>query len=261
MTFGYVFATTVWHMRSQRFVICADSHGDMVDPVAEKAFFSFVSDYKPQIRIHAGDLWDFRNLRIGASDDEKAQSLADDWDKGAEFFHRFFSGGTIKHFLLGNHDTRLWRLRNSAKGILRDYAEDGVKRVDQMLKRRNVAMLPYDSRLGILRLGHLKIIHGYAAGVGSASKHARVYGNVWYGHTHTQDVAPVENDDGPSMARGIGCLCKIDMDYNAHQMNKLRHTNGWAYGELFEDGTYQALQTTRIGDGFTCATGTKLYGK
>ena len=233
----------------------------MIDPIAEEACLAFVADYKPQIKIHAGDIWNFANLRMGASDDEKAVSMQEDWEMGEDFFHRFFSGSGQKHLLLGNHDTRLWRLRNNAKGLARDYAEDGIKRIDNMLKRRNVAMLPYDSRLGILKLGHLKVVHGYAAGIGAAAKHARVYGNVWYGHTHTQDVAPVENDDGPAMARGIGCLCQIDMDYNAHQMNKLRHTNGWAYGELYEDGTYTAFQTTRIGDSFACSTGIKHYGK
>jgi hypothetical protein len=51
----------------------------------------------------------FRNLRKGASDDEKAceprlrLAIA-----GMEFACRFFKGGKENHFLRGNHDERLW---------------------------------------------------------------------------------------------------------------------------------------------------------
>ena len=58
-----------------RFVVAGDSHGDQVDAETERALFAFIADFKPQLRIHAGDNWDFRNLRRGASDDEKAHSL------------------------------------------------------------------------------------------------------------------------------------------------------------------------------------------
>ena len=86
-------------MKSRRFVIVADSHGDQIDPETERAILAFNADFKPQIRIHAGDLWDFRNLRRGASDDEKAHSLQDDWDAGADFGRKFFEGGKENHFL------------------------------------------------------------------------------------------------------------------------------------------------------------------
>ena len=68
----------------------------MLDQGAAKALFAFLDDWKPEIRVHAGDAWDFRNLRRGASDDEKAASLVDDWDAGSEFLtmvpviHRYF---------------------------------------------------------------------------------------------------------------------------------------------------------------------------
>jgi predicted phosphodiesterase len=64
--------------KSKRFVVVADSHGDMLDPEVAKALFAFLEDWKPEIRVHAGDAWDFRNLRRGAHDDEKAASLVDD---------------------------------------------------------------------------------------------------------------------------------------------------------------------------------------
>jgi hypothetical protein len=77
-------------MKFRRFVVASDNHGDMIDPIPSKALFDFLDDFKPEIRIHAGDNWDFRNLRKGASDDEKAHSLEDDWKSGCDFFEKFF---------------------------------------------------------------------------------------------------------------------------------------------------------------------------
>ena len=241
-------------MNHRRFVVASDSHGDQVDPETERALFAFIADFKPQLRIHAGDAWDFRNLRRGASDDEKAHSLEDDWQAGSDFLRRFFDGGRENHFLRGNHDERLWHFAHSATGLLRDYAHDGIKRVEKLAAKSRARMLPYDSRLGVLKLGALKVIHGYAAGIGAARKHAIVYRNCLFGHTHNCDVAGAESDEGVSEARGIGACCKLDMPYNAHQTGKLRHQNAFCYGLLFEDGTYQLNQAKKIQGCFYAAS-------
>jgi predicted phosphodiesterase len=241
-------------MQSRRFVVASDSHGDQIDATTETALLSFIADFKPQIRIHAGDVFDFRNLRRGASDDEKAHSLEDDWRMGSDFMRRFFDGGRENHFLRGNHDERLWNFAHSATGLLRDYAHDGIARVEKLVAKSRARMLPYDSRLGVLKLGALKVIHGYAAGIGAARKHAIVYRNVLFGHTHNCDVAGAESDEGVSEARGIGACCRLDMPYNAHQTGKLRHQNAFCYGLLFEDGTYQLNQAKKIDGRFYVAS-------
>jgi len=230
----------------------------MADATATEALFAFIEDYKPEIRIHAGDNWDFRNLRKGASDDEKAASLEDDWDCGARFLERFFKGGTTKVFLRGNHDERLYDFRESATGLLRDYAADGIKRVEGMIKRLGATMLPYDAELGIYELGKLTVIHGYHCGVGAARAHANIYGNTIFGHVHTIESAPVASRE-PAEARSIGCLCRRDMGYINRKTAKLRWAQGWAYGVLFDDGTYQLFQTRNIGGRFYAATEIKSY--
>jgi 3',5'-cyclic AMP phosphodiesterase CpdA len=102
---------------AKRFVICSDIHGDEQDADAVASLHAFCDDFKPTVRVINGDLWDFRNLRKGASDDEKAHSLEDDWQAGMEFADRFFKGGKDNHFLRGNHDERLWMFRESATGL------------------------------------------------------------------------------------------------------------------------------------------------
>jgi predicted phosphodiesterase len=246
-------------MKPTRFVVAADNHGDMIDDVARNAVLNFIGDYKPDIRIHLGDAFDFRNLRKGASDDEKQASLAADWEMGSDFLRRFFQGGKENHFLRGNHDERLYDLAFSATGVMRDYANDGMKRFDQLIKRCRAKMLPYDSRLGILRIGDMKCVHGYFSGKGSAAAHARVYRNCLFGHTHTIESFSVESDEGQKEARGIGGLCQIDMPYNSRHTAKLRHNNGWAYGVMFEDGSYQLWQATRINNNFYAAKEIQVY--
>lgn len=246
-------------MKGQRFLVASDNHGDQYDPETARALWAFIKDYKPTIRIHAGDNWDFRNLRKGASDDEKAASLADDWEQGADWLRRFFDGGQVNHFLRGNHDERMWHFASNASGLLRDYATDGIKRIDGLLKRAKAQMLPYDARHGVLRLGHLKVVHGFFSGMGAARRHSISYGNCLFGHTHATDSAPVEHIDGPAEARGIGCCCRIDMSYNQHSTAKLRHDNAFCYGVLFPDGTYQLFQSKKIGGNFYAANDIQSY--
>lgn len=246
-------------MKPQRFIVVADNHGDMADETVCGALFAFIKDFKPEIRIHAGDNWDFRNLRKGASDDEKAASLVDDWEGGADFLRRFFDGGRCNHFLRGNHDERLWHFSESATGLLRDYSRDGIRRVEQLVGAAKAKMLPYDSAKGVLDLGALRIIHGYHAGVGAARAHANVYRNCLFGHVHTIESSPVASLE-PAEARSIGCLCKRDMDYINAKTGKLRWAQGWAYGLLIDGGaSYQVWQARVIGGRVYAATGVRSY--
>lgn len=246
-------------MKYERFVVASDSHGDMQDEASCDALWEFIADWKPTIRVHAGDAWDFRNLRRGASDEEKASSLADDWQAGSDFLGKFFDGGKRNHFLRGNHDERLWHFAGSATGLLRDYANDGIKRIEGLMRKTRAQMLPYDAALGILQLGKLSVLHGYHCGASACRQHAAIYRNCLFGHVHTIESAPVAAME-PAEARSIGCMCKRDMDYINAKTAKLRWGNGWAFGLLYEDGTYSLFQARNIGGVFACATTIKHYG-
>jgi hypothetical protein len=244
--------------KGQRFIVVSDNHGDMADAASVGALWSFMRDWKPEIRIHAGDNYDFRNLRKGASDDEKAASLAEDWEMGSDFLRRFFDGGKSNHFLRGNHDERIYDFRGSATGVMRDYASDGIKQLEATVKRCNAKMLPYDSDLGVLDLGKLSVIHGYHAGVSACRTHAQVFGNVLFGHVHCIETSSIAARE-PTEARSIGCLCVRDMDYVNKKTGKLKWAQGWAYGLLFPDGTYQLFQTRNINGQFYAASEVKIY--
>lgn len=246
--------------KPRRFVVASDNHGDMVDPVARRALMAFLKEYQPEIRVHAGDNWDFRNLRKGASDEEKAASLAEDWDEGATFLTEFFAGGKEKVFLRGNHDERLWHFRESATGLVRDYAADGIKRIEGLVRRLGAKMLPYDAQDGVYELGRLSAIHGYHAGASACREHANSYhSDVIFGHVHSFDSVSVKRRGDPIIAQSIGCLCRRDMGYINAKTAKLRWGQGWAFGLLFSDGTYHLQHARNINGRFYAATEIKSY--
>ena len=244
--------------RGERFIVVTDTHGDMQDDKTVEGIYSFIADFRPTIRVHAGDAFDFRNLRKGASDEEKAESLEDDWDRGSELLTRVFEGGKKKFLLRGNHDERLWDVSRNCSGLVRDYASDGIKRIEALMKKSGAKMFPYDAAKGVLRLGKLKVVHGYHAGASACRQHAAVYGNCIFGHVHTIESAAVASLE-PAEARSIGCACRDDMDYINKKTGKLRWGQGWAYGEVFEDGSYQLFQARKINGSFTVATEIKTY--
>ena len=48
-----------------RFVAFGDNHGDMADHEAVDALCEFIKDYKPTVRVHLGDCFDFRPCAVG----------------------------------------------------------------------------------------------------------------------------------------------------------------------------------------------------
>jgi hypothetical protein len=242
----------------RRWIAAFDNHGDMEDAETRTALMAFKRDWKPHIRIHGGDNWDFRNLRKGASDDEKSASLGDDWEAGSDYLADLFAGEGENIFLRGNHDERLWNLSKSATGILRDYAEDGIKRIEGIVRKVRAKMLPYDSTEGIYQIGKLTVIHGYFHGVNACRQHANTYGNCIFGHIHEDSSAPVPSLKAAS-ADAIPCVCIRNMDYVNQKTAKMRWSQGWAYGLLFDDGTYTLNKVRKIDGRFHCATSFKAY--
>lgn len=238
----------------KRYVVCSDNHGDQIDEDAEKAFFRLVADFKPDIRVHAGDNWDFRPLRKKASDDEKRESLREDLKAGIKFLERY----KPTHFLRGNHDERMFDLAMMDCGVASDMAGIGVEQIEELMTKLHCRMLPYDKRAGIVRIGSLKVIHGFYAGITAARRTALAYGSVLMGHGHAIDHATIEGID-KRMGRMIGCLCDLSPDYARHSVGSLRWGHGFAYGVVnLSSGKHVVLQAEKIGDNWILPTDIKI---
>ncbi len=225
-----------------KFQIGFDIHGDRQCPKANKVFFDFAKIWKPQIRICGGDLWDMRPLRKGACADEQRESMRADLNAGKKWFNDF----KPNYFLRGNHDERIYELAAKDCGIASDYAQEGVGEIERMVDVHKCKMLPYHKRDGVLRLGSLKVLHGFACGVNAARQTALVYGSTLFGHVHTIDEHSIPGLER-RVARSCGCLCSTDLDYSSRQPNTLRQANGFVYGLLNEKtGRYFVYQAENV---------------
>jgi predicted phosphodiesterase len=206
-----------------------DTHGDKAHAPSLDVFWQFLKWWKPEQRIHLGDAFDFRWLRRSASDEEKAESVEADFEAGIDLLARY----QPTHFLWGNHDMRLRDLLDSQSGAARQLASAWLDRIDVTLK--GARQYPYNKRTGVMTLGRMKFIHGYAHGIGSVRKQAMLYGDVVMGHTHHIEQATVERHP-LSTGYAAGCLCELDMDYNRANLGTLRQRHGFAYGVLYPSG-------------------------
>ncbi len=219
-----------------------DIHGIHQDPQANKVFFDFATEWKPTIRICGGDLWDMAPLRKGASEDERRQSMREDIQAGKDWFNKF----KPTHFLRGNHDQRLWDLATNGNGVAQDFAIEGVLEIEKMVSFHKCHMLPYHKRDGVLRIGNMKLLHGFASGIYASRQHALTYGSCLFGHCHMIDEHSIAGLDR-RVARCVGALCKLDMDYNARQMGTLRQSHGFPYGLInTKTGNYFVYQAESI---------------
>lgn len=71
-----------------RFIAGFDVHGDKQNKAACEVFFKFAKDWKADIRVMGGDLFDFRPIRRKASEDEKRESMREDFEAGIGFLKR-----------------------------------------------------------------------------------------------------------------------------------------------------------------------------
>lgn len=229
-------------MSFTKFIFATDVHGDQQDPKANDALFSFIELWKPKRRVFGGDLWDFRPLRRKANEDERRESMARDYDAGIEWLNRF----KPHVFLRGNHDERLWDLAAKNKGVESDYAMSGVIEIITRTQKMKCEMLPYHNRAGVYRIGHLKMLHGFSSGINAARATALVYGSCLFGHVHTIDEHSIPGLDR-RVARSVGCMCKLAMDYNVRTPSALRHSHGFAYGVINDrTGNYHTWQAEEV---------------
>jgi len=212
-----------------KWVAAFDLHGDWADLPTVSVLFNFMESFKPKIRIFGGDLWDFACLRSGASHEDKRVDMEADYNAGMEFLKTF----RPHHFILGNHDWRLWEhAAGHRHNAVQSYAKQGVREIESWCAKRKCQLLPYHKREGVLDLGKARFLHGFHGGVRACQEHYASYRSCFFGHIHAFDSYAGPSFDGPSISQSVGCLANPDMDYNRKQPKTLRQTNGWAYGVL-----------------------------
>jgi predicted phosphodiesterase len=226
--------------KTERFVVISDTHGDQLDPAAFAAAKSFIDEFKPDHRIHAGDVFDLRWLRSAATDEEKYDDVIADIEGGLSLLDWYKPTAVV----WGNHDARLARAVGGVQGATRALAEMLVDRIADAIPA-GCSVHNYDKRSGVYQLADWRIIHGYSCGATAIRTAAATYGNVMMGHLHRVERVQVNGiEDRIGMC--IGCLCRLDLPYNAASLNTLQQRHGFAYGFII-NGRAIVFQAQPVG--------------
>jgi predicted phosphodiesterase len=245
-------------MNYRKLVVCGDTHGDKRDAKAVRLFKAFCEDYKPEIRIHLGDFMNAEAFRNGANEWERRVGLKDDTKAALEFLEWY----KPSHLLWGNHDDRLPLYVRHSPGPLADYVAEIIGQVDRLCEKIKCEQFPYDKRKGVARIGRLKCLHGFFCGSNAAKQTALAYGSCVFGHTHrfSSVSVPGAHSGGRAVARGIGSLCSLDMEYNSRHVDTLSQANGWSYGVMDKGGRYWLANAEIVNGSVMVSDNFKILG-
>ena len=210
-----------------KFVIAADPHGSLVDKEATRKLISFCDSWKPKHRICLGDLWDFAPLRKGSSQEERALGIEEDFNQGMEWLSLF----KPNLLTLGNHDDRIYQLRKSADGILRETGNKLVGAAENEFRRRKITFCEYHvGKFLTMPEGGPKLLHGFLSGIHATKAHHDRYGSCCFGHTHTSDSYSAKHING-GQSVNVPAMANLDaMTYADRHPSKLGWRNGFSYG-------------------------------
>lgn len=215
-------------MNFTKWIAAADNHGGLACPKAVKVLLAFAQTWKPKHRVHLGDNWDFSPLRRGASQEEKADGIAEDYQAGIEFLDAY----KPTHLTLGNHDDRIWmHSTHCADGILRERCAELAAASEEEFRKRKIQFCHYHvSKFLRMPEGGPKLIHGFRATMYPAKAHFENWGECIHGHTHKPDSYHARHVDGGG-SMSVGCMADIDlMTYADRTPAKLAWRQGFVYG-------------------------------
>jgi hypothetical protein len=235
-------------MAFKKFLYCADSHGNLIHDESRRKLLKFASDFKPHYRIHGGDLWDFSPLRGGASPEDRAGGISEDYNAGIQFLDEY----KPNMLTLGNHDDRIWQIgRDNSNGVLREHCAELSKQTEIEFKRRKITWTPYIVGK-YLRLpeGGPKFIHGFRSSMVSPAKlHHADWGSCIHGHVHKPDTYVATHADG-GLSMSSGCIGDIEkMHYADRYSSKMGWRQGFIYGMINDKtGAWHAWHVIKEGD-------------
>ena len=247
-----------------RWVAAGDNHGQLVCEETQDALASFIGRWKPQLRIHTGDCFDFGAWRRGATPDEQEEGITDDLKHGNYFLRKVLKP-TI--FMQGNHDIRAEEQVLSRNGDRRDNAMRAVQSYTDTLAEigckefHRYSVKGKDSEgVNRFRVGKLTGTHGFKAGVAATRETARTLGRpgdvVIHGHTHDFSLCTIEHLEAAIV--GVSAMCCMDInkaDYALRRLATTKWCNGWLHGVIDENtGDCKVWTAHRFQGKFICST-------
>ena len=222
----------------KRFWLGFDRHTPEHDPLVDEIVTDFLADFKPHIRVAGGD-WQTVDQASHFNNESKTD-LVDEFQMNQDALKRF----GITHYLEGNHEERLQRIGGALDPRIRSCV-NLKKNLD--LVKLGIRLLPYHPRKGILKIGELKILHGFWANEYMAKKTAGVYGTCVFGHGHRFQTFQSKQAFHDRVGFAIGMMGKVSPSWIEHRA-PMGWAQGFAFGYLHRGGLFD-LYPVRIVEG------------
>jgi len=212
----------------RKFFLGFDRHAPDHDPRMDRLVSDFLADFKPDIRVAGGD---WMNVdQVSHFDNESDIDLKDEFGMTREALHKF----GITHYLEGNHEERLRRIGLKLDPRLRSMVDLGE---NLQLKKLGIPLLPYHRRKGVLKIGHLRVLHGFYATEYVTKKMSMIYGTCVFGHTHRFQTFQPKDAYESHCGFNIGMMGKLDQPYTDNKA-PLGWCQGFAFGYVHRNGWF-----------------------
>lgn len=196
----------------------------------------FWNDYKPDIEIYNGDIFDFYALSQFDQNPSRIGSLQKELDQARTFLERRASKNPDARRIFGdgNHEDRLrrWLWRNA-----KDLNSLRALQVDKLLGLTDLEYEHINYRSVVDLLG-CRIEHGYRASksaaypINVARLMAIATGSSGVcGHTHRMNVYYWADSRGTHSYRESGCLCLLQLEYAPFP----NWQHGFTYGTVYNN--------------------------
>jgi hypothetical protein len=213
----------------KRWIAVGCDHGNYACKFAQDSVLAFSERYKPDVRVHLGDLHDFAAFRSGAkgTSDESA-SVELDFQAGVEWLRRY----RPTHRCKGNHDWRIDKLASHPNAIVAHCAGKVLEDLRRIDEKNKTLVRPYHMRDGWWQFGDCKFGHGWMFNEMAVRDHAETFGKCVHAHTHTVGTAIGRTADAPQ-AWSVGLMGDPNNFEYAHTRRAwLRWAHSLAWGEF-----------------------------
>jgi len=217
-----------------------DIHFGAHDDSALNLGLAFNKDWKADEVILLGDVLETESIGRFASPYAQ-HTLEDEFDLANDFLDKL-SAKVV--YLEGNHEYRLRDDRYVPQQLQRCLSVSKNLHLNQ----RKIKFIPYRNDCWY-KVGKMKFIHGFCCNMYAAKAEAETYGCVCHGHTHRIQSYQPRHAFHKNTGFNIGCLCKLDMDYQARDRAR-GWAQGFAFGYFFKSGNFSFYQVRLIGNQF-----------
>jgi hypothetical protein len=206
------------------------THGSHINwDIANKAV-AFADEFKPHLRVHLGDAFDTAAFRAGAKGSaDESSSVFDDFRDGEEFLNSY----RPNLLFMGNHEDRLFSLRNHHNAQTAYLATHLVDKIMSMAKAWKATVVEYSSIAtpdAWRMVGDTLCGHGFMYGENCTRDHVEMLGHkVIHAHDHKAKMQPGRMVGAP-MGYSVGTLADIPaMGYAKAR----RATSAWSGAVVF----------------------------